>query len=58
MAKKKIVPQLEKIIEKVYSDKYRCNLTKKNAIYDEEQESWINLDIEKVLNKNRPIGDI
>lgn len=35
--------------EVVWSEKYKCNLTKEHAIYDEAQSSWINLAIEKVL---------
>jgi len=62
MAKKKIEkvekPFEKPFVETIYSDKYGCVITKSKAIWDAGQNSWVNMDIEKILNRNRPVGDI
>jgi len=58
MAKKKIEKVDKPLVETIYSEKYKCVITKSKAVWDDGQNSWVNMDIEKVLNKNRPIGDI
>lgn len=47
---KKIIPK-EELPERVWSDKYQCNISKANAIWDEKQNSWINEFIENQLKK-------
>lgn len=39
--------------EVVYSEKYKCNLTKCDAIFDESQNSWINEKIENNLKDKK-----
>lgn len=58
MAKKKIEKVEKPFVETIYSDKYGCVITKSKAIWDAGQNSWVNMDIEKILNRNRPVGDI
>lgn len=49
MAKKKVVIIGSPQKEVVWSKKYQCNLTKEHAIFDDVQDSWINMNIEKTL---------
>lgn len=50
---KKVAPKAEvkPTVVKVYSDKYGCLITKSEAIFDDVQNSWINLEIENNLIK-------
>ena len=49
---KRIIPKKEYIeVETVYSKKYQCLLTKKDAIFDKLQDSWINEQIERINKK-------
>lgn len=49
--KKQPVVLLGTEIEKVYSNKYQCLLTKSTAYFDETNKDWLNEKIEKNLNK-------
>lgn len=40
-------------IEKVYSNKYQCLLTKSTSYFDESSKDWLNVKIEQNLNKKK-----
>lgn len=53
MAKKAIKPEVKvNEVEVVFSTKYDCYITKKDAYFDEVSNSWINEGIEKVWRKH------
>ena len=39
--------------EQVYSKKYRCNIMKLTAFFDEASNDWLNLQIEENLKSNK-----
>lgn len=41
------------IIEKVFSKKYGCQLTKSDAYFDEKTQDWLNEKIEQNLKNNK-----
>ena len=54
MAKKQIKPiqDIQTEVEKVYSNKYQCFLTKRDAYFDEVLNDWLNVKIEVELKDN------
>lgn len=48
--KKQAVVLLGTGIEKVYSNKYQCLLTKSTSYFDESSKDWLNEKIEQNLN--------
>jgi hypothetical protein len=56
MAKKQVkvtkVSDMIPGIEKIFSEKYQCLITKADAFYDEGQKSWLNQKIEESLKQN------
>ena len=57
MAKKKSTVVKETLttggVEKVFSEKYQCLLTKEFAFFDDTCKSWLNKDIEMALKNNK-----
>ena len=52
MAKKKIIPiSAPEVHERVWSEKYKCSISKANAVYSELEKSWINEFIENNLKR-------
>lgn len=54
MAKKQIKPiqDIQTGVEKVYSKRYQCFLTKRDAYFDEVLNDWLNVKIEVELKDN------
>lgn len=54
MAKKQIKPiqDIQTGVEKVYSNKYQCFLTKRDAYFDDVLNDWLNVKIEESLQGN------
>lgn len=53
MAKKKVAEQIYTGVEKVYSNKYQCLLTKSTSYYDEDLKDWLNVKIEENLKRKK-----
>jgi len=54
MAKKSTISPPQK--ERVFSKNYNCLITKDEAYFDKDQNSWLSEKIEKVIGRGRKIG--